>query len=94
MKPHNMSLRTFIVCVNKMNGHLEQFPPRDNGTPQVKLVEDKLMDIFKNTVPKSWQGEMQRQRFDRAAEGQAKFICFCECLESLDPPKEKTDRMP
>eukprot|EP00957_Ditylum_brightwellii_P032760 2483711-Ditylum_brightwellii.AAC.1 len=26
-------------------------------TPQVKLAEDKLMDILENAVPKSWQGE-------------------------------------
>eukprot|EP00957_Ditylum_brightwellii_P136024 10372856-Ditylum_brightwellii.AAC.1 len=53
MKPHNMSLHTFVAHVNKMNDRLEQFPLRDNGTPQVKLVKDKLMDILENTVPKS-----------------------------------------
>eukprot|EP00957_Ditylum_brightwellii_P040388 3056673-Ditylum_brightwellii.AAC.1 len=87
MKPYNMSLRTFIVRVNKTNDCLEQFPPRDNGSPQVKLTEEKLMDILENIAPKLWQGEMHRQRFDCAAEGQAKFICFYKCLESLDPPK-------
>eukprot|EP00957_Ditylum_brightwellii_P028115 2122694-Ditylum_brightwellii.AAC.1 len=51
MKPHNMSLRAFVACVNEMNGRLEQFLPRDNRTPQVKLVEDKLMDILENAVP-------------------------------------------
>eukprot|EP00957_Ditylum_brightwellii_P097341 7413846-Ditylum_brightwellii.AAC.1 len=60
--------------INKMNNHLEQFPPRDNGTSQVKLTEDKLMDIVENAVPKSWQGGMRRQRFDCTAKGQAKFI--------------------
>eukprot|EP00957_Ditylum_brightwellii_P145759 11099339-Ditylum_brightwellii.AAC.1 len=89
MKPHNMSLHTFVAHVNKMNDYLEQFSPRDNGTPQVKLAEDKLMYIPNNAVPKSWQGEMRRQRFDCAAKGQAKFICFCKCLESLDPLKQK-----
>eukprot|EP00957_Ditylum_brightwellii_P023501 1773311-Ditylum_brightwellii.AAC.1 len=89
MKPHNMPLHTFVAGVNKMNDHQEQFPPRDDRTPQVKLAEDKLMDILENTVPKSWQGEMCRQRFDCVAKGQAKFIRFCECLESLDPPKQK-----
>eukprot|EP00957_Ditylum_brightwellii_P210364 15364883-Ditylum_brightwellii.AAC.1 len=88
MKPHNMSLRAFVACVNKMNNCLEQFPLRDDRTYQVKLVEDKLMDILENTVPNSWQGEMHRQRFDCMAEGQAKFIWFCKCLESLDPPKK------
>eukprot|EP00957_Ditylum_brightwellii_P153445 11678579-Ditylum_brightwellii.AAC.1 len=53
MKPHNMFLCTFVAHVKEMNDHLEQFPPRDNGTPQVKLVEDKLMNILKNVVPKS-----------------------------------------
>eukprot|EP00957_Ditylum_brightwellii_P187905 14307278-Ditylum_brightwellii.AAC.1 len=62
MKPHNMSLRIFVARVNKMNDRLEQFLPRDNGTPQVKRAEDKLMDILENAVPKSWQGEMHRQR--------------------------------
>eukprot|EP00957_Ditylum_brightwellii_P079332 6031459-Ditylum_brightwellii.AAC.1 len=71
-----------------MNDRLEQFLPRDNGTPQVKLAEDKLMDILENAVPKSWQSEIRRQRFDCAAEGQATFIWFCKCLELLDPPKQ------
>eukprot|EP00957_Ditylum_brightwellii_P178896 13626919-Ditylum_brightwellii.AAC.1 len=46
------------------------------------------MDILENAVPKSWQREMHRQRFDCAAEGQATFIGVYECLESLDPPKQ------
>eukprot|EP00957_Ditylum_brightwellii_P102413 7806321-Ditylum_brightwellii.AAC.1 len=72
-----------------MNDRLEQFPPRDNVTPQVKLAEDKLMDIIENAVPKSWQGEMRRQRFDCTAKGQAEIIRFCKCLEPLDSPKQK-----
>eukprot|EP00957_Ditylum_brightwellii_P211490 15366226-Ditylum_brightwellii.AAC.1 len=75
-------------CVNKMNNHLEQFLPRDNRSPQVKLVEDELMDILENAVPKSWQGEMHRQRFDCASKGQTKFIQLCKCLELLDPPTQ------
>eukprot|EP00957_Ditylum_brightwellii_P091180 6942089-Ditylum_brightwellii.AAC.1 len=75
-----MSLHTFVAHVNKMKNQLEQFLPRDDGTPQVKLVEDKLMVILENALPKSWQGEMCRQRFDCAAIGQAKFIQFYECL--------------
>eukprot|EP00957_Ditylum_brightwellii_P172458 13129519-Ditylum_brightwellii.AAC.1 len=67
-----------------MNDHLEQFSSRDDGTPQVKLAEDKLMDTLKNAVPKSWQREMHRQRFGCVAKGQAKFIHFCKCLESLE----------
>eukprot|EP00957_Ditylum_brightwellii_P013282 1002146-Ditylum_brightwellii.AAC.1 len=63
-KLYNMSLHSFVAHANKMNNHLEQFLPRDNGTPQVKLAEDKLMDILENAVPKSWQGEICRQRFD------------------------------
>eukprot|EP00957_Ditylum_brightwellii_P207185 15351876-Ditylum_brightwellii.AAC.1 len=83
-----MSLCTFIACVNKMNNQLEQFLPRDNRTPQVKLAEDTLMDILENAVSKSWKGEISRQRFDCMAEGQAEFIQFRECLELLDPPKQ------
>eukprot|EP00957_Ditylum_brightwellii_P086918 6615759-Ditylum_brightwellii.AAC.1 len=88
MKPHNMSLHTFVACVNKMNNWLEQFPPREDGTPQVKLVEDKLMDILENAVPKSWQEEMHRQKFDCVAKGQTEFIRFCKCLDLLDTPKQ------
>eukprot|EP00957_Ditylum_brightwellii_P035330 2679832-Ditylum_brightwellii.AAC.1 len=73
--------------VNKINYHLEQFLPRDNRTPQVKLAEDKLMDIIENAVPKSWQWEMHQQKFNCTAKGQAKFIWFCKCLELLDSPK-------
>eukprot|EP00957_Ditylum_brightwellii_P142936 10890802-Ditylum_brightwellii.AAC.1 len=62
MKPHDMSLHAFVARVNKMNDCLEQFLPTDYGTPQVNLVENKLMNILENTVPKSWQGEMCRQR--------------------------------
>eukprot|EP00957_Ditylum_brightwellii_P198464 15125485-Ditylum_brightwellii.AAC.1 len=88
VKPQNISLRAFVAHVNKMNNCLEQFLPRDNGTPQVKLVEDKLMNILENAVPKSWQGGIHRQRFDCMAKGQAKFIQFCKCLELLDPQKQ------
>eukprot|EP00957_Ditylum_brightwellii_P208775 15358876-Ditylum_brightwellii.AAC.1 len=45
--------KTMGACVNEMNDLLEQVSPRDNGTPQVKLVEDKVMDILDNAVPKS-----------------------------------------
>eukprot|EP00957_Ditylum_brightwellii_P070962 5392479-Ditylum_brightwellii.AAC.1 len=60
MKPHAMSLHAFVAHVNKMNSCLEQFPPRNDRTPQATLAEDKLMDILENTVPKSWQGEIHR----------------------------------
>eukprot|EP00957_Ditylum_brightwellii_P150646 11470011-Ditylum_brightwellii.AAC.1 len=69
-----MSLCAFVASVNEMNNYLEQFPPRDNVTPQAKLAEDKLMDILEKVVPKSWQGERLRQRFDCTAKVQAKFI--------------------
>eukprot|EP00957_Ditylum_brightwellii_P122894 9370037-Ditylum_brightwellii.AAC.1 len=71
-----------------MNDCLKQFLPRDNGAPQVKLVEDKLMDILENTVLKSWQGKMHRQRFNCATKWQAKFIQFFKCLELLGPPMQ------
>eukprot|EP00957_Ditylum_brightwellii_P155543 11840492-Ditylum_brightwellii.AAC.1 len=83
-----MSLHAFVARVNEMNNCLKQLPSRHSGTPKVKLVEGKLMDILENAVPKSWQGEMCRQRFDCAAEGQAEFIQFCKCLELLDPPTQ------
>eukprot|EP00957_Ditylum_brightwellii_P199598 15215821-Ditylum_brightwellii.AAC.1 len=70
-----------------MNCCLEQLPPRDDGTPQVKLADNKLMDVLKNAVPKSWQGEVRRQHFYCMAKGQTKFIRFCENLEMLDPMK-------
>eukprot|EP00957_Ditylum_brightwellii_P199006 15169745-Ditylum_brightwellii.AAC.1 len=79
-KLHNMSLCAFVACINEMNDWLEQFLPRDNGTPQVKLAEDESMDILENAVPQSWQGEIRRQQFDCAAKGQAKFIRFCKNL--------------
>eukprot|EP00957_Ditylum_brightwellii_P154874 11787438-Ditylum_brightwellii.AAC.1 len=85
MIPHDMSLCAFVAHVNKMNDCLEQFLCRDDGTPQVKLVEDNLMDTLENVVPESWQGEMRRQKFDCVAKGQAKFIQFCKCLELLKP---------
>eukprot|EP00957_Ditylum_brightwellii_P156439 11906360-Ditylum_brightwellii.AAC.1 len=87
-KPQNMPLHIFVACVNKINNGLEQFLPRDNGTPQVKLADNELMDILKNAVPKSLQKEMCRQHFDCMAEDQAKFIGFCENLELLDLPKK------
>eukprot|EP00957_Ditylum_brightwellii_P022129 1669621-Ditylum_brightwellii.AAC.2 len=46
------------------------------------------MDILENAIPKSWQGEMHRQRFDFVAKGHAKFIRFCKYLELLDPLKQ------
>eukprot|EP00957_Ditylum_brightwellii_P046654 3540719-Ditylum_brightwellii.AAC.1 len=46
------------------------------------------MDILENTVPKPWQEEIHRQRFDCTAKGQANSIRFCKCLESLDPSKQ------
>eukprot|EP00957_Ditylum_brightwellii_P045487 3448382-Ditylum_brightwellii.AAC.1 len=71
-----------------MNDQLAQFLPRDDGTSHEKLANDEIMDIIKAAMPKSWQEEMQNQRFNFAAEGQVKFISFCENLETLDPPKE------
>eukprot|EP00957_Ditylum_brightwellii_P062705 4758900-Ditylum_brightwellii.AAC.1 len=48
-----MSLQIFVARVNKSNDQLEQFPPRDDRTPQVKLAGKKLMDILENAMPKS-----------------------------------------
>eukprot|EP00957_Ditylum_brightwellii_P062090 4712335-Ditylum_brightwellii.AAC.1 len=55
VKPYKMSIQTFIAKVNKINDQLEQFPPRDDGTPQVKLADDKLMEILENAMLKLWQ---------------------------------------
>eukprot|EP00957_Ditylum_brightwellii_P166184 12651378-Ditylum_brightwellii.AAC.1 len=52
-----MSLRAFVIYVNKLNGQLEQFQPRDNGIPLVKLAEDKLMDILEIQYPILGKGE-------------------------------------
>eukprot|EP00957_Ditylum_brightwellii_P028354 2141269-Ditylum_brightwellii.AAC.1 len=52
IKPYKMSLQTFIARINKINDWLEQFLPRDDRTPQVKLADNKLMDILKNAMPK------------------------------------------
>eukprot|EP00957_Ditylum_brightwellii_P092622 7053110-Ditylum_brightwellii.AAC.2 len=88
IKPYRTSLQTFIAQVNKINDWLEQFLPRDNGTPQFKLADSKLMDILKNTMPKFWKAEMHRQHFNCTAKGQANFIQFCKNLELLEPLKQ------
>ena len=38
IKSYKISLQTFVARVNKIIDQLEQFPPRDDGTPQVKLA--------------------------------------------------------
>jgi hypothetical protein len=38
IKSYKISLQTFVARVNKIIDQLEQFPPRDDGTPQVKLT--------------------------------------------------------
>eukprot|EP00957_Ditylum_brightwellii_P009938 749475-Ditylum_brightwellii.AAC.1 len=88
-----MSLCTFVTCVNKITERLTQFPPRDDGTSQEKLADNKLMDILESAMPKSWQEEMWRQYFDCTAKGQAKFISFykilsCWILQRIRPKKE------
>eukprot|EP00957_Ditylum_brightwellii_P070616 5365636-Ditylum_brightwellii.AAC.2 len=92
IKPYKMSLQTFAARIHKINDQIEQFLTRDNMTPQVKLADDKLMDIMENKIPKLWQADMCRQCFDCAAEGQAKFIRFYENLELLDPPKQQVQK--
>eukprot|EP00957_Ditylum_brightwellii_P075733 5755706-Ditylum_brightwellii.AAC.1 len=42
-----MSLCAFVAHVNKINDWLEQLLHRDNRPPQVKLVDNELMDILK-----------------------------------------------
>eukprot|EP00957_Ditylum_brightwellii_P206400 15348253-Ditylum_brightwellii.AAC.2 len=54
IKPFNMSMCKFVARVNKINKRLAQFLPRDDGTPQEKLADDKIMDILENAMPKSW----------------------------------------
>eukprot|EP00957_Ditylum_brightwellii_P165424 12594518-Ditylum_brightwellii.AAC.1 len=56
-----------------MNDWLEQFLPRDNRNPQVKLADNELIDILKNAVPKFWQGQIYQA---------------LQNLELLDPPKQ------
>eukprot|EP00957_Ditylum_brightwellii_P167256 12732284-Ditylum_brightwellii.AAC.1 len=51
-------------------------------------MDNELMDILENAIPKSWQGEMCRQHFDFVVKGQAKFIRFCKNLELLEPSKQ------
>eukprot|EP00957_Ditylum_brightwellii_P062205 4720726-Ditylum_brightwellii.AAC.1 len=57
IKPYKMPLKKVLGWVNKINDWLEQFLPTNNGTPQVRLADEKLMDIVKNTMPKAWQAE-------------------------------------
>eukprot|EP00957_Ditylum_brightwellii_P035643 2702360-Ditylum_brightwellii.AAC.1 len=47
-------INLYIPKVNKINNQLEQFPPRDDGNPQVKLADNKLMDILESAMPKLW----------------------------------------
>eukprot|EP00957_Ditylum_brightwellii_P068745 5218390-Ditylum_brightwellii.AAC.1 len=39
-----------LCYANQMNDQMEQFLPREDGTPHVKLAEDKLMDILENAA--------------------------------------------
>eukprot|EP00957_Ditylum_brightwellii_P050062 3794803-Ditylum_brightwellii.AAC.1 len=88
IKPHKKFFQNFVACINSINDQLEQVPPREARTLQVKLVNDNLMDIIESTMPKSWQGEVNRQCFDCMAERQVNFIRFNKNLELLDPPKQ------
>eukprot|EP00957_Ditylum_brightwellii_P035284 2676019-Ditylum_brightwellii.AAC.1 len=84
IEPFKMSTCNFIIHVNKINKILVQFPPRDDRTPQEKLVNYDIIDILENTMPRSWQEEIQRQQFDCVAKGQAKLISFCKNLKSMN----------
>eukprot|EP00957_Ditylum_brightwellii_P151678 11550735-Ditylum_brightwellii.AAC.1 len=92
VKLYKMYLCTFVAQIKESNDWLEQFPPRDDGTPQVKLADERLMDILESAMLMSWQAEMQRQHFNCTAKGQAKFIRFCENLNLLDPTKDKAQK--
>eukprot|EP00957_Ditylum_brightwellii_P041533 3145446-Ditylum_brightwellii.AAC.1 len=91
-KPYKMSLQFFVARFNKINDQLEQFLPRNDGTPQVKLAGSKLMDVLENAMPKSWKAKICRQHFNCAAKVQAEFISFCNNLKLLDPPKQQAQR--
>eukprot|EP00957_Ditylum_brightwellii_P158563 12069303-Ditylum_brightwellii.AAC.1 len=56
-----ISTHNVIAFAHHINKRLMQFPSRDDGTPQEKLVDDEIMDILENTLPRSWQEEMQRE---------------------------------
>eukprot|EP00957_Ditylum_brightwellii_P116541 8889610-Ditylum_brightwellii.AAC.1 len=72
-----MSTCKFVAQVNKVNEIVAQFPPRDDRNPQEKLA--KVMA----------GRDVQSQRFDCTAEGQAEFFSCYKNLEFLDPPKDK-----
>eukprot|EP00957_Ditylum_brightwellii_P046877 3557794-Ditylum_brightwellii.AAC.1 len=90
-KPMAYNTHTFVARVNKINEWLALFLPRDDTTPQVKLDDDKIMDILEITLPKDWHDKMRHQMFDCAAKGQATFINFCNNIKSLDPTKAKKE---
>eukprot|EP00957_Ditylum_brightwellii_P192898 14687466-Ditylum_brightwellii.AAC.1 len=71
-----------------MNDQLAQFLSRDDRNPKEKIANDKIMDIFDDAMPKSWQEEIRHQRFNCMAEVQAEFICFCKNLKSLNTPRK------
>eukprot|EP00957_Ditylum_brightwellii_P005733 437296-Ditylum_brightwellii.AAC.1 len=62
LKSYKVFLQTFIARVNKINDWLEKFPPRDGKTPQIKLVDDKLMDFMRNEMPNCWSPQSNRPR--------------------------------
>eukprot|EP00957_Ditylum_brightwellii_P017200 1296647-Ditylum_brightwellii.AAC.1 len=68
IKSYKMSLQTFLARVNKIIDQLEQFPPRNDGTPQTTVglytLEPDIPPVFKDLIRKYERRTLKKDKKD------------------------------
>ena len=81
-KPNDMRVRVYWQKLNYINQEeLTRLPPHK---PDQQLSEDEMLDILLYGTPKSWQREMDRQRFDPLEHTADETVAFMEGIEEAE----------
>ena len=82
-KPADMTVREFWANFQRINNEeIPNMPPLYDATQSLK--RDELIDILLYSLPKSWQGEMNKQNYDPFGGSVQDLIDFAERMETAE----------
>lgn len=90
-KPREMPIANLVARVCEINGYLEEFPLKSDGSQPTKLPEDEILDILEYGSPGSWQTQFLLQGYDPQELSLQEFVNFCRILESVELPINQTE---
>ena len=82
-KPSDVKVRLHCQHLTRVNNEeIVGLPPAFDATQ--KLSDEEMIDIILFGAPRTWQNEMDRQRFDPMEKTPGEVIAFVENIEATE----------